>query len=119
MSLSVDAQAREHAHLRRPLTSADPAVQHELAAADSSSWVGCCKLNEASRKIFDCSCSRRWLKAHDRHKIGAAIRRHRAKDTHECVRAGLKRNGFAVREVDKDFETLGRRNPELDHRDWR
>ena len=36
MGLSVDAQAREHSHLRRPLTSADPAVEYELAAADSA-----------------------------------------------------------------------------------
>src|SRR4030081_297111 len=118
MGLAVDAQAGEHAHLGRPFSSAQPAVQHELAAADGAICIGCNGFNKANWKIRHRASYRGWIKAHNRHKIGAAILRHRTKDSHECVRAGLKRDGFAVPEVDKDFETLRGRNSELPCCDW-
>src|ERR1700693_1601977 len=102
MSLAVNAHARERTRLRRKLTSADPAVQYEPTALVSFLQIGRSSFNQASRKIFY-SCRRRWLKAQDRDKIGAAIRRYRAKDAHERIRTGLKHDGLAVSEVDEDF----------------
>ena len=118
VGLSVDAQARKLARLRRPLTSTYPAVQHELTAVDSSLRIGCNGFDQASRNMSDCCCRRSRFKAHDRYEVGGAIRRHRAKNAHDCVGTRLKHDRLAVREIDKDFEPLGGRNPELLHRDW-
>jgi hypothetical protein len=78
-------------------------------------YIGCSGFDQVSRKISCCACGRHWLKAQNRDKIGAAIRRYRAEDTHECVRTGFKHDGLAIAKVDEDFETLRGRNPELIH----
>src|SRR5664280_2286788 len=51
MGLSVDTHAGEHAHLRRPLTSANSAIQQEFAVTNSSIGVRRSGLNKPSRNF--------------------------------------------------------------------
>ena len=113
MGLSVDAQTGDHAHLRRPLTTANPAVQQEFAAANGPLQVSRSGFDKAKRNfLHDCRCRSRF-KAHDRRKLRGAILRYSAEYAHRRVRACLKHDGFEVREVDENFEALRGRNSEL------
>ena len=117
MGLAVDAQAGKFAGLARPLPAANPAVEQELAAADGLFRVGGGGLDQAGRNLLHHGRCRRRLETHDRHESGRIILRYRAKDAHSPVGTGLEHHGFAVTEVDEDFEALGGRNPQQFRRD--
>jgi hypothetical protein len=57
--------------------------------------------------VLDHGCSGAGFKAHDRHIVRTAVRRNPTEKAHDFIGAVFKRDGFPVREVNKDFEALG------------